>query len=141
MNKVKKTLFSIWAVVTLVLLLDAWWQTAHVGRLAAERDRIRYQSLSALLEQSSRTLDDAARYTGNGQPEQAADSVASSLALLDAAGKTAESGNAQAIRSKWEDVQRIRGEVFQPANPRDVQKRLRQDATDVRDLLRDLFAR
>lgn len=136
MNKAKKIFYLVWAVVTLILLLLVWWQRGQLRSLAIQRDRIRYQSMTTLLEEAAQMLDDSARYTAQGQSDQAARAVDVSLALLDAAGKAAESRQAGTIRDQWEEVQGLRPDVFKPARPDELQKQLRREAAGVRDLLR-----
>ncbi len=143
MTKLKKVFYSIWAGLTLVLALFGWWQTQRLNTVSTERDRIQYTSLRTLLDESQRMLDIAARQVTGSPNErtQATSSVATSLTLLDAASKSADTRTATDIRTEWDALSNLRSEVASSDPGAEVGETLRKEADKVRKITQDFITR
>ena len=145
MTKLKKVFYSIWAGLTLILILFGWWQTQRLNSVSTERNRIRYTSINILLNDSQDILDVVARQMTKSPCEQtqAALNVAVILDLLDAAAKCADSNTAADIRTQWDSLTDLSSKLGSPDRDEQlvVQDALRGQAERVRKITQDFTAR
>jgi len=135
-SKGKKIFYGVWAGITVLLLLFGWIQTNRLRSVYAERDRIRAETVAALLSEAQSILDEAADQTGSLNLGNAQAGIASAASLLKAAERIATRDISRAIAERIKALEEIRSAVLQGDTAKTAAGDLKREASLLRELLK-----
>jgi len=138
MARARKTFFALWAAVTAIALLAAWIQTNRLSAVSQDRERIRLETLTTLLEQSQQVLDQAAGQAGARNLGNSAANLDASLSLLGSAAKVGDERASEDIRVIVQAVKKARGDIIQGDEQGKAEGDIKREAANVRALLNTL---
>ncbi len=138
MARARRVFFAIWAAVTAIALLATWIQTSRLSAVSQDRERIRLETLTTLLEQAQQVLDQAAGQAGARNLGNAAANVDAAVSLLDSAAKVSQKQTAEDVRVIVQAVKKARGMIIQGDEQGKAEGDIKREAANVRALLNTL---